>query len=326
MKSPQLFCCLVILASVGAGCRQGPTREDVKQNAEAAAADIKTKSAEAKDRLADAWITAQVKSKLVGDREIRARDIDVDTHDGVVVLKGKVLNEPLRQLAIVLAKRTAGVTQVVDQLQVQVAPPANVQTNRGTAGAVATSGSADPGAPVTVDTNDTRIVTTIQSKYFQDDRIKSRHIEVTSHGGVVSLRGELADDTERAQALLLARTTDGVTRVEDNLTVGSTAAPTVESTDAPTPSTSNAPTAPNSPIAPNAPNTDDALSARVQSQLASDPRTKGTSLEVTAKNGVVLLQGTVGTAAAKQRALTVARSTDGVTQVVDRVQVGKAKK
>jgi len=32
----------------------------VKQNAQTAAADIKTKSAEAKDRLADAWITTQV--------------------------------------------------------------------------------------------------------------------------------------------------------------------------------------------------------------------------------------------------------------------------
>jgi osmotically-inducible protein OsmY len=47
---------------------------------------------------------------------------------------------------------------------------------------------------------------------------------------------------------------------------------------------------------------------------------------VTAKNGVVLLQGTVTSAAAKQRALTIARGTDGVTQVVDRVQVGKARK
>jgi osmotically-inducible protein OsmY len=73
-------------------------------------------------------------------------------------------------------------------------------------------------------------------------------------------------------------------------------------------------------------NTDDALSARVHSQLSSDAQIKGAAIEVTAKNGVVLLQGTVTSAAAKQRALTIARGTDGVTQVVDRVQVGKARK
>ena len=336
MKSPQLFCCLVLLGSVAAGCHRPPTREDVKQNAQTAAADIKTKSAEAKDRLADAWITTQVKSKLVGDREIRARDIDVDTHDGVVTLKGKVLNEPLRQLAIVLATRTSGVRQVVDQLQVQVAPPTNVQANRGTPGAVATSGSGDANAPVTIASDDTRVATTIQSKYFQDDRLKGRHIEVTSHGGIVTLNGEVADETERAQALLLARTTDGVTRVEDNLTVGSSASTTITSPNAPNapnapnvPNPSNAPNASNVPNASNAPsplNTDDALSARVHSQLSSDAQIKGAAIEVTAKNGVVLLQGTVTSAAAKQRALTIARGTDGVTQVVDRVQVGKARK
>jgi osmotically-inducible protein OsmY len=53
---------------------------------------------------------------------------------------------------------------------------------------------------------------------------------------------------------------------------------------------------------------------------------KGAPIEVTAKNGVVLLQGTVRSAAAKQRALALARGTDGVSQVVDRISVGKAKK
>jgi len=162
MKSPQLCCCLIVLGSVAAGCHRAPTRGDVKQDAQAAAADIKTKSAEAKDHLADAWITTQVKSKLVGDREIRARDIDVDTHDGVVILKGKVLNEPLRQLAVVLAKRTDGVKQVVDQLQVQVAAPPEVQANRGTTGAVATNGSDGANAPLTIDNDDARIATVLQ--------------------------------------------------------------------------------------------------------------------------------------------------------------------
>jgi len=52
---------------------------------------------------------------------------------------------------------------------------------------------------------------------------------------------------------------------------------------------------------------------------------KSAPIEVTAKSGVVLLRGTVPTRAAKERALTVARGTDGVTQVVERIQVSPAK-
>jgi osmotically-inducible protein OsmY len=315
-----LVCSALALAIVGSGCHRPAAKEDLKQSASAAAAQIKTQSAEARDRFSDAWITTKIQSKLVGDREIHARDIDVSTHDGVVTLKGHVLNEPLRQLAVALAMNTEGVKQVVNQLDTQVAPPAPVRAQNGaTPGAVATSGAAASSAPVTPTTNDSsdaRIATAIQSKYFLDDRIKGRHINVTSSSGVVTLNGEVADETERAQALLLARTTDGVTRVEDGLTVAAAAAP-----DATPSSAAAAPAA--GPVAPGG---DETLSTRVQSQLSADARIKGAPIEVTAKNGVVLLQGTVGSAAVKQRALALARGTDGVTQVVDRIRVGKAKR
>ncbi len=299
MNVPQLFYAALVVAMVGSGCHKPAEQADAKENARAAAAEIKTKSADARDRFADAWITTKIQSKLVGDREIRARDIDVSTHDGVVTLKGHVLNEPLRQLAVVLAENTDGVQQVIDQLDVQVAPPiANRARNASTPGAAATSGTAVATAPVTNEPRDARITSAIQSKYFLDDRIKGRHIDVASNGGVVTLNGEVGDETERAQALLLARTTDGVTRVEDHLTVAAAAAPSG----------------------------DDALSARVQSQLSLDAQLEAAAIEVTAKNGVVLLQGSVTSPAARQRALTLARGTDGVTQVVDRIRVGKAKK
>ena len=61
-----------------------------------------------------------------------------------------------------------------------------------------------------------------------DDRIKGRRINVTTNSGVVTLNGEIADDTERAEALLLARTTEGVKRVEDNLTISPAPATTTQ--------------------------------------------------------------------------------------------------
>jgi osmotically-inducible protein OsmY len=70
------------------------------------------------------------------------------------------------------------------------------------------------------------------------------------------------------------------------------------------------------------------LADRIRSQLASDTQVKNASLDsidVTARSGVVQLEGTVPTSAAKQRALALTRSTDGVTQVVDRIEVSAPK-
>jgi hyperosmotically inducible protein len=322
MKAPQLFCGVLALALAAGGCHRQVSQADVKQTASDAAAKIKVESAQARDQLADVWLSTKIHSKFVGDRDIEARDVSVSTKDGVVTLKGRVLNEPMRQLAIAIAKDTDGVKQVVNQLDVEIAGPVapSRAQNGATPGAVATTGSSSPTA---AGPDDGRITSSIQSKYFISDRLKGRRVNVTSSGGVVTLNGEVADETERAEALLLARTTDGVTRVEDSLNVTAASPAAAVAPAAPAPASPAAAAAPPaSPVA----DGDDSLGARVKTQLSSDARVKGAAIDVTAKNGVVLLQGTVPSTAAKQRALTVARGTDGVTQVVDRLHVGKGSK
>jgi len=316
MKAPQLFCGVLALALGAGGCHRQASEADVKQTASDAAAKIKVEGAQARDQLADVWLSTKIHSKFVGDRDIDAKDVSVSTKDGVVTLKGRVLNEPMRQLALAIAKDTDGVKQVVNQLDVEIAgplAPARAQ-NGATPGAVATTGSSSSTA---AGADDGRIMSSIQSKYFISDRLKGRHVNVTSNGGVVTLNGEVADDTERAEALLLARTTDGVTRVEDSLTV--TAASPAATAASPAAAAA-------SPASPAVADGDDSLGTRVKTQLSADAQVKGAAIDVTAKNGVVLLQGTVPSTAAKQHALTVARGTDGVTQVVDRLHVGKSSK
>ena len=314
MKAPQLFGGALTLAIALSGCHRPASKAEVQQTASDAAATVKVESAKAREQLADAWLTTKIQSKFVGDREIKATDINVSSHDGVVTLKGRVLNDPMRKLAVAIAQNTDGVRQVVDQLNVEIAPPVPARAqNAATPDAVATTGTAGNIArPATVSTSDdARITSSIQSKYFMDERIKGRHIDVATDGGVVTLNGEVGDETERAEALLLARTTEGVKRVEDSLTV--TAGQSSSATSTATPPTAVAPAG------------DETLTARIKSQLSADTQIKGAPLDVSAKNGVVLLQGTVTTRAAKQRALTLARGTDGVTQVVDRIRIGKAK-
>lgn len=312
MKAPQLFSGALTLAIALSGCHRPASKADVQQTASDAAAKVKVESAKAREQLADAWLATKIQSKFVGDREIDATDIDVSSRDGVVTLKGRVLNDPMRKLAVAIAENTDGVRQVVDQLNVEIAPPVPARAqNAATPGAVATAGTADHTArPASASaSDDARITSSIQSRYLMDERIKGRHIDVATDGGVVTLNGEVGDETERAEALLLARTTEGVKRVEDSLTV-----------------TAGQPSAATSTAAAPVPVGDEALTARIRSQLSSDTQIKGAPLDVSAKNGVVLLQGTVTTNSAKQRALTLARRTDGVTQVVDRIRIGRARK
>ncbi len=303
MKAPQLLCSAVALTVAVTACHRPASQADAEQTASDAAARVKAESAKARDQLADVWLSTKVHSKFVADRDINGANISVSSHDGVVTLRGRVLNEPMRDLAVAIARNTVGVTQVVNQLSVEIAGPARPQGS-GTPGAVPTTGTVNT-APSTAPIDDARITSSIQSKYYLDDRIRGRRIAVSSHGGVVALSGDLGDETEREHALLLARTTDGVSRVEDSLTIAA------------------APATPAQPTAA-APDADETLGARVRSQLTSDTRLKGASIDVTAKNGVVLLQGTTSSNAAKQRALTLARGTEGVHQIVDRIRVGKA--
>ena len=59
----------------------------------------------------------------------------------------------------------------------------------------------------------------IKSKMALDDRVNSRAINVDTSGSVVTLRGVVRSADERARAVRLARETQGITRVIDNLRV-----------------------------------------------------------------------------------------------------------
>jgi len=54
-----------------------------------------------------------------------------------------------------------------------------------------------------------------------------------------------------------------------------------------------------------------------------DPLVKLSAIDVSAKDGVLLLQGTVADDATRMRALDIARTTEGVVQVVDRISINK---
>jgi osmotically-inducible protein OsmY len=70
---------------------------------------------------------------------------------------------------------------------------------------------------------------------------------------------------------------------------------------------------------------DDAgLTAKIKSKMALDDTVKAFDIDVTTKDGQVTLTGIVHSAAERDRALALARETEGVKGVRDRLQVGSS--
>ena len=64
-------------------------------------------------------VTAKIMSKMALDDYVKARAISVDTSGTVVTLSGIVQSGDERARAVRLARETAGVTQVIDKLEVK---------------------------------------------------------------------------------------------------------------------------------------------------------------------------------------------------------------
>jgi osmotically-inducible protein OsmY len=68
--------------------------------------------------ITDAWITTRVKSKFVGEDLLKDSDINVDTTNHLVTLRGTVTSAAGRARAVEQAKEVEGVHQVVDRLTI----------------------------------------------------------------------------------------------------------------------------------------------------------------------------------------------------------------
>jgi len=69
-----------------------------------------------KTPITDDTIVDQVRVKIADDSEVGGQPIQVDAHNGVVVLTGKVTNDKLKSKVEKLARKVKGVTGVEDRL------------------------------------------------------------------------------------------------------------------------------------------------------------------------------------------------------------------
>lgn len=175
--------------------------------------------------------------------------------------------------------------------------------------------------------SDPGVTTAVKSKLAADDTVKAYQIDVDTKDGVVTLTGTVPTAAARDRALELARGTDGVTRVEDRLTVN--AAGTIderaerEGRDAASKAEAAGDRAGDAAAGAGAAITDAGITAAVKTRLLADPDVAGLEIDVDTQEKVVTLSGTVATAAQKTEAGSIARDTTGVSRVVNNLKVGR---
>lgn len=145
----------------------------------------------------DSVVTAKVKTALIENPSTKARQINVETKQGVVQLNGFVDNASEKQAAEATAKSVTGVASVANNLQIR-------------------SGERSAGTVV----DDATITTRVKSALIADARTKAYKVEVKTYKGVVSLGGFVASDAEKQLAESLAQNVDGVVKVQNGLMVG----------------------------------------------------------------------------------------------------------
>jgi hyperosmotically inducible protein len=156
--------------------------------------------------------------------------------------------------------------------------------------------------------SDAGITTAVKSRFAMDGTVKAYQIDVDTQNGVVTISGAVDNADAKQQAVALARETEGVTDVVDQLTVSPTATFGERAEGA---------------MAAAAEATSDAaITATIKTKMMADMTVSGLKVDVDTRDGIVTLTGTVPTAGERDRAVAVARGTSGVKDVEDKLMVG----
>jgi hyperosmotically inducible protein len=149
----------------------------------------------ASTQLNDTAIATKIEAKLTADPEVNPFKIDVDVNEGVVRLSGAVEKPEVRAEAEKLARNTKGVVRVENEIVL---------------------GKRSIGERL----SDGGITAKIKAKLTADPEINPFNINVDTKDRVVTLTGRVKTEAARSEAEDLARNTDGVERVRNQIKVG----------------------------------------------------------------------------------------------------------
>jgi len=237
----------------------------------------------------DATITGQVKTAFAISKRISAYEINVETQDGVVTLKGQVPSEIDLELAGAIARDTTGVKQVDNQLRVEP-------------GLKPSDASLRESARVA----DLEIHADLRERMAASKHFTGAEIQVSVKDRVVTLTGRTQTPQQKTGAEQLARSLPNVVNVVNQLTVANPGAGQVET-----------------PGVPEQVSKDKELANQVSFALfiERDNFVNVGAIKAESRNGEVTLSGTVSSRAERALAERVARSVNGVSGVNNRLAV-----
>lgn len=155
----------------------------------------------------NAWIGGKLEAAYALNPHLNPFKIETDVDDGVVTLTGTVDSDIDRDLAGEVAKGVEGVTKVDNELQVDA--KAARRSDDGT--------NSQRGFGQWV--GDATTTAAVKTKLVADTNIEARHIDVDTMNGVVTLKGEVASDEQQELAERIAKNTNGVHKVVNDLAV-----------------------------------------------------------------------------------------------------------
>lgn len=156
-------------------------------------------------KLTDDEIEERVEYRLETNPLTKKYDIDVESVNAVVTLSGDVASDAQRNEAGRLAK-IAGVDRVENRIKVSKDADRTLAER-------AQSGLTKTGVKIT----DTWITTKVKWLLLRDDDTRTSDITVDTKEQVVTLKGRAKSEAAHVRAVELAKRTDGVKRVVDQL-------------------------------------------------------------------------------------------------------------
>ncbi|MGA9333559.1 MAG: BON domain-containing protein [Rudaea sp.] len=238
-------------------------------------------------KVADARHETQILTSFSRSRRLRAFDLIVSANGDKVVLGGSVEDAICKDLAERLALDADGIKIVENHIVVD--PGYTSSSNKTNERSV--SGKAE----------DATITASIKSKLLWNSSIDGLDIHVYTKGGKVTLSGHARSSMEKEQAGRIARDTDGVSDVRNEIKFGSEldANGKVHSPDE---STAQA-------------MSDTWITSKVKSSLLLTRGVDGFGIVVTTVDGVVFLHGVVDSIFERELAVRVSREVRGVKRV-----------
>ncbi|MFK3799824.1 BON domain-containing protein [Pseudomonas sp. NPDC088444] len=248
--------------------------------AQAAQGDLQTQLAQARQE-------GSIWTAFALNRHLSPFNIGVNVEQGTATLTGKVENQVDKDLATQIAGDTQGINKVDNQLQIdpQVA--------------------AEPGTKANMAQrfDDATLVATIKSKLLWNSVTEGLNIEVSAAQGVVTLKGQARDADAKQLAGSLASNTDGVTEVNNLISLSARDTQTIkEQSEAQANSVREE-------------FSDAWITSKVKSSLIYSRTLDGLNIKVETKAGVVSLDGVVANYAEKELAVEIARNIRGVKGV-----------